>query len=229
MSKITQLTEQVKAAKLRLDSFSISRHFITTMPDETLSALQPFLFQLYRILEEATTLAMQDFENRGRPVEDYHLASGVRNEARWRLQELAGTEFECSMQDLSNNGLQILYGRYALRIRKSENGECPAPTQSKAYALYYYQLPLDLVWPDGRRYKDVDQNLMVLWEFDRATRSLGRLFVSKPGEWSAEIPHPAGEILPPDDEPTDPEYFEDLEIETLQGEDEEEADQGKHE
>lgn len=144
---------------------------------------------LFGCLESAVATAVEDFQRRDRTVEPFHLASGVRNELFWRLQE-SGLQ-ECRVANLSNNGVLFEYAGYHLRaLKMREEGGVPDQGRSAAFQNYCEQLPL---LPDGTEgfLSPSALKLMLLWKYDKETRSLGSLFLWLPNEWLVEIPHPA--------------------------------------
>lgn len=153
-----------------------------------------FMAETYRIVEAAIALAVEDFERRGRPIEEAHLASYVRNEAKGQLLALQGTSLECMVVDLPNNGIQIVRDGEAFRLRKRTEDGIPSPTQSAAMKLYWEQMPLDLIWSDEPSVPNAAMNLYLLWEIDYQTRSLASLELALPGQWMIAIPHPASSV-----------------------------------
>ena len=75
-----------------------------------------------------------------------------------------------SVEDVANNGLMISYGKYNVRILKSNNGELPTPGHSKRRQAYYNQqfcfdfhyknVESELEYPDKI-------NLLILWNINK--------------------------------------------------------------
>jgi hypothetical protein len=100
---------------------------------------------------------------------------------------------------LANNGICVVRHRYALRIRKSDNGLIPVPGNSVTLQKFYRQQPLPFNLVD-RPPQVVDTSLLVLWDIDVKHRFAGlQLSCPRAGEttrasvqtyWSVEIPNP---------------------------------------
>jgi hypothetical protein len=200
--------------------------------DEVYAQLQNFLRELYQIVEAAVALAVEDCTSRARPIDDSFIAAYVRDETKGRLRELQGTPLACEVKALNNGGVQIIYDGCALRVRKEKDGGLPLG-QSEALRLYYEQYSLELVWPNDEEpmITPADLNLVVLWDFDRATGSLAGLDLVMPHQWRLAVPHPASAILPGtpevDYEDIDIAFAEedDIELEDHDNEAEEDEDQ----
>ena len=190
-----------------------------------------FLIELYRIVEESTALAVDDFARRGRTIEDYHLASYVRNETKERVRELAGTSLSCGLrEDLRNNSVTMTREGDAFKLRKRKRSFCitpygePAPSQSRAMRRYFEQQSLELYAPGSdEAYRHGSLNFFLIWDFDRGTETVGNIDLVMPGVWRLGIEHPAKAA---DDGSAPPVVFEDLEFEQDAGLDEEERDEG---
>ncbi|QQR74068.1 MAG: hypothetical protein IPJ17_00220 [Holophagales bacterium] len=176
----------------------------STSPAQTvigdLDGLWPTLFDC---LEAAVATAVEDFQRRQRPVEPFHLASGVRNEFFWRMKE--GGLQGCRVAALSNNGVMVEYGGYHLRLLKmDEEGGVPDQGRSAAFQGYCEQLPL---LPEGTEgfLSPGALKLVLLWKFDSETHSLGALHLWLPSEWTVVIPQPV-----PHQQPVEVEVEEEL-------------------
>ena len=203
-------------------------------PDQIAEELRPFLIELYRILDASAACATQDFENRGRDTEISHWASTLRNEARNRLEEVADLgQFPCEVKELPNNGLQIVIGEYALRVRKAIRDKSggmglPKAEASSSLGQYYGQMSLEYIWPTDEEevtYSQDTVNLMVLWSPDPEIRALETAIVAQPGhgsslDWWFPMPHPATVVNAAD---ADDFMVDDLEYELEEGEIEDES------
>jgi hypothetical protein len=215
-----------------LDESTFSRHIIPmASSNDVYAQLQHFLRELYQILEAAIALAVEDCNGRARPVDDSFIAAYVRDETKGRLRELQGTPLACEVKALNNGGVQVIYNGYALRVRKEKDGGLPLG-QSEALRLYYEQYSLELVWPnDEEPATSADLNLVVLWDFDRATGSLSGVDLVLPHQWRLAIPHPATAILPGttevdyDDIDIDFAADDDIALEDHNGEEEEDGEE----
>lgn len=177
--------------------------------DEVFSGLLPFLTHLYRILESSIELSLQGFQARNRSFEAHHFASGVRHEAKCRLEELAEV-FPCTVNDVANNGLFVLHQGYAIRIRKADDGGLPI-AGSRTLEAFYEQMPLPLISVTSGQPVSSEMNLVIIWEVD-AQHHLAWVEVVCPlGEdeilWRRAVPHPATVAVPP--APTAPAPIED--------------------
>jgi hypothetical protein len=64
---------------------------------------------------------------------------------------------------VSNNGLFLKVGRYNIRIRKSDDGDIPAPGDSKARQKFYQQ-PIREVFENNDGEEGESINLLVVWD-----------------------------------------------------------------
>ena len=100
---------------------------------------------------------------------------------------------------LANNGLCVVHGRYALRIRKSDNGLIPVPGASFTLQQFYRQQPLPFNLA-SRPAQIVDTSLLVLWQVDAnhrlagmdlsCPRSGGTTRASVEAHWSVPLVNP---------------------------------------
>jgi len=170
-------------------------------PKDVLNVLYPLISEIYRDLETSIALRVQDHELRAQTRGDdspericpWDLGSGVRHELKCRLLSRNGTKLECTVaEDLPNNGLQINWNGYPIRIRKSDDGNLPRP--EGAFQEYCGQRDISELFPEFPR-SFPEFNLVLLWEFDKQTKSLGRLLLCKPNgkdlDWRLVVPHPA--------------------------------------
>lgn len=202
------------------------------MPSSTeiYGRLQHFLRELYQILEAAVALAVADCTSRGRQIDDSFLAAYVRDETKGRLRELQGTPLQCQVKALNNGGVQAIFDDCAIRVRKERDGGLPEG-QSEALRLYYEQFSLDLVWPGMDAPVQTDLNLVVLWDFDRATQSLAGVDLVLPHQWRIAVPHPAttmaGDAPEVEYDDVDIEFDEsgDIQLEDTDGQQEEDSEE----
>ncbi len=85
-------------------------------------------------------------------------------------EEDAPAEFDSI--GLANNGLCVVCSRYAVRIRKSDNGLIPIPGPSYTLQQFYRQQPLPFNLAN-RPAQIVDTSLLILWHVDAGYRLSG--------------------------------------------------------
>lgn len=164
---------------------------------------------LWEAVEVGTVGAVAFFLDRNQPVDASLFPNLVRYFAKRFLadrnievvDELAphqpSGEFETI--PLSNNGLCIVRGRYAIRIRKSDDGQIPVPGKSVALQLFYRQQPLPFNLINGPA-QIVDTSLLLLWDVD-LQHHLTRLTLVRPrdggtsrssveSDWSIPLANP---------------------------------------
>lgn len=154
-------------------------YFITVLlpieqdPDLTVARLAPLAPVLYKALEVGTIEAHGYFADRKQRVDSYLFPCLVRYHAKMILDDAGHRtqEFEFDRRNLANNGLELWFGDYRVRILKARNGLLPSPGTSRTKQQFYHQLPL------------MDQsiesmNLLVLW--DHTPTGLAQLTVCRP-------------------------------------------------
>jgi hypothetical protein len=145
--------------------------------DEALRDLEDFLPVLWEAMDSAVTGAASFFSG-GVPVDASLFPNLVRYYAKGSFAnhnldaEDEETPAKFESVGLANNGLCVISGRYALRIRKSDNGQVPPPGPSFTLRQFYRQQPL----PFNRfnmPAQAVDTSLLVLWNVDSLHRLAG--------------------------------------------------------
>lgn len=180
-----------------------------------------FLREVYEIWDASVALAVDDFERRERAIERFQLANYTRHEAKCRLKDLAGTEFECSLKELDNNGIEITFQDAVFKVFRSNGGQLHFP-RSDALGDYFEQGRLQLVDAEsGAPVGSDDLKLVIGWDFDFVTRSLESMDLRRPGSWARQIDHPAD--FQPDSPGGEPAEAPDLDLE-LGDEDEDQAE-----
>lgn len=87
----------------------------------------------------------------------------VLEDAGYTVTNIQG-EVNIGLKQIPNNGLLISFGKFNLRILKSNNGTTPVPGKSKVKQEYYNQLNIF----NTTEIKDSKINLILLWEVDSA-------------------------------------------------------------
>jgi hypothetical protein len=179
-------------------------------PDRVLKDVGGISPTIYEALEGAAISARGFFEARGESVEPYHFASHVRYDARQYLVR-RGHKVDFELGDLPNNGLMLTYGRYSIRIRKSDEGDVPIPGASTVLQRFYHQLSLRF----NNQQLSKPINLLILWDVLKPSYVLaGDLLLVYPTggaitrdsvtySWMVSLPHPA--LAPPVAPPKSPE------------------------
>ena len=144
-------------------------------PEEVIPELSSILVAIHTALEHGTMRAGEFFEREDerQTINRYLAPCLVRFWAKQYL-ESAGhqvsnedEESDFNMQQLPNNGLCLQYGKYRLRILKSDNGDPPVPGHSLSRQQFYQQTSLLLVTDCGIEVQQEVLNLIVLWEITR--------------------------------------------------------------
>lgn len=128
-----------------------------------------------------------------------------------------------AMRGLSNNGIEIVYRRCCLRIRKGIEPPCPATATSQDFYQQRFQYQEEPV-PDG-----VINNLLVLWNLTSTLQYEGIKLARPTGgdidyaqwDWLKSVPAMRAKI----NHPVPPEYARDTEL-PLDGRDETDSGTG---
>ena len=148
-------------------------------PDDALHDLDDFIPLLWEAMDASIGEAVGFFPNPDE-IDPYLFPNLVRYHAKrfFQARHLAATEEESSdvpefeQIGLANNGICVVRHRYALRIRKSDDGLLPVPGQSATLQKFYRQQPLPFNLMD-RPAQVVDTSLLVLWDVDAKHRFAG--------------------------------------------------------
>lgn len=142
-------------------------------PDLTVARLSPLAPLLYKALEVGAIDAHGYFDERRQRPDQYLFPCLVRYHAKLVLDGAGhkAEEFEFDRRNIANNGLELSFGPYRIRILKARQGLLPSPGASKAKRHFYHQLVL------------LDQtiesmNLVILW--DHGPTGLAQLQVCRP-------------------------------------------------
>lgn len=188
-------------------------------PGEVLRDLSEFTPPLYSAFEGAISIVREFFDDPSNEFDLWYYCNSVRYQTK-RLLKAEGFP----MEDFSNTGLCLRYGRYRLRMFKAYRGMVPVPGISLTRQLFYCQLPLQMppLPPLLQLLADMQGgivNLLLVWE-PKPNYDLARLSYALPKygsrnvarvHWLHEIPHPALSLAP--DEMTAADDIDDLEIE----------------
>lgn len=176
-------------------------------PDEVQKDLELILPIIHTALEHGTLLAREFFEreDKDKIVDRYLAPNLVRWWAKQYLQDaglqVTDEQVEFDLQRLPNNGLCLSFGRYRLRILKSDDGELPVPGHSVKRQNFYHQISIVYIGEDGAAVQEDVTNLVILWDIDRPYNLSGlSLVYPKSGKdtkasvhvhWQVPIKHPA--------------------------------------
>lgn len=164
-------------------------------PEEVLSRLVLLYPRIYLIIQQAVTTAKRYFELNASEVDVYLFSDIVRNEVKKALDlllndpELVANGY--SRRNLPNNGLEINYANYTIKILKSQGGYIPSAGRSIARQDFFYQPFLPFV-------EEQFLNLVLIWEVN-SNNELVRLRLACPRQpmsypestseyWSTNIP-----------------------------------------
>lgn len=160
-------------------------------PSNVLNDLKYLTPELWQAFEAGTEHGRDFFELFEKPVEVYQFSSTVRWSVRHSLAD-AGLQ----LADLPNNGLNVQFKEYSIRMIKSDNGELPPPGPSQTKQAFYQQR-LPLVIQDAI-VRVAHHNVLVAWSVDRnyVLTDL-TLYYPRYGDentsdchWSISLPHP---------------------------------------
>lgn len=175
---------------------------LTTTPDpqHTVATLRDVTDVVWEALEYGISKTREFFEAEGGEVDAHFAAHQTRFHAvRFLEEHQQHAEYE--REELANSGLRLRVDRaefsYDIRIRKSDDGELPAP-QSHAMREFYYQPVLEGFW-DAPPVENV--RLVVLWEAPRSYSHVAAMTIACPAiadgkrsvraHWHVPVPHPS--------------------------------------
>lgn len=130
-------------------------------PDIVLSDLTLLYPRIYIIVEQAISTAKDYFITKNSEVDRYLFATIVRNEIKQALDflsndpELLNNGY--SRKELQNNGLEIYYANYNIKILKSQQGYIPSAGKSIAKQNFFYQPSLPFM-------EEQIVNLVIIWD-----------------------------------------------------------------
>ncbi len=183
-----------------------------TLPSfpHVLAQLQPVIPSVYSALEAALQKTREFFDVDTVEVDRSLAPNLVRYYAKRFLSEEGWSiEYEqpdYELQPLPNNGLCLKYGRHEIRILKADDGELPAPGQSKSRQRFWNwngQQSFDFSYDHESCESDQEElqnlHLIILWDVNSHTYQLNRLLLGCPvggdittasAYFLEEIPHP---------------------------------------
>lgn len=178
-----------------------------SVPSEQEAAidLQGAITTIWGALDSAMLEMKEFFDARDLPIDRSLAPNLIRYFVKRRLLsqgQVAEDEesLDYEMQNLPNNGLCMEYGRYQLRILKSDNGELPIPGQSKKRQAFWNQAQLNLYDNEQPTEELPSVNLIVLWDADSnynldsvsliCPKSGGTTRDSVSNYWSVAVPNP---------------------------------------
>ncbi len=114
-------------------------------------------------------------------IDPYFAPNYVRFYAVRHLKRAGQDAYEESddlnVANIPNNGMHLNYGRYRIKILKSNNGELPVPGHSKIRQDFYSQ-PSFLDY--GEAANAMPLNLLVLWNVNQGYNGLGLITLACP-------------------------------------------------
>jgi len=176
-------------------------------PEEVQKDLELIVPTIHTALEHGTLKAREFFEREDPDshVDRYLAPNLVRYWAKRYLQnaglQVSEEQAELNLQPLPNNGLCLRFGRYGLRILKSDDGDPPVPGDSVSRRNFSHQISIVYVTEDGAEVREDVRNLLILWDIDRLY-NLAELSLAYPKSgndtkasvqvhWHVPIEHPA--------------------------------------
>ena len=130
----------------------------------------------------------------------------LRYEMLWLLShhdmDVEGTPLEMSLNPLPNNGIEIVFNGWVLKLLRPRNGEVPPPGRSIRKRQFFCQMPLFLL--DDQSASQVRLNAVILLDFAQEYQQVS-LALAVPYEvvgdyeqvrcyYIVEIPHPAPQV-----------------------------------
>jgi len=189
-------------------------------PEKLLPELQPLTDTLYVVFEsavveaqnylEAKTAQIRGGESADQRMDPYVFSQLVRFYASEVLdsRQYAGVGY--FLERLPNCGILLNFAGRQIRVWKADEGQLPAPGNSRAKQDFYQQA----LFPD-----DVPRKLAVLWESYRSGQVVlilacpkgdGEPWESGQSHWEITIPHPAERAKTASAIASDADDFEDL-------------------
>lgn len=166
--------------------------------DLVVAELTPLFPILYSVIESAWQSCLNFFEAEEKPYDVFLGPSHFRWKAKDKLRSFQPITGDLKVEDLSNNGLSIVFHQYRIRIWKTSDGKLPESVNSSLKdAFLRQQLVFEFIdEPDA-----VSVNLVVLWSTDLALKLLPLILICPRrddsgmvpirDEWTYQIPHPA--------------------------------------
>lgn len=170
-----------------------------------LADLDGLLTLLWEALEAGAADAHLYFEGHGEAV-NRTLYPGIVRYRALQVLNCAGVEAaEFELGNIANNGIEITYGSYKLRVLKAEDGDVPRAGTSARKRNFYCQGTLfGVQWESA-----ATTNLVLVWDYSgpaitELTLACPLAAESKPSgvqlAWSTPVPHPAQRETAADDE-----------------------------
>lgn len=161
-------------------------------PESAMRDLARVITTIYTALDSGIFKAREFFqkqENEDEKKVDRYLAPNIVRFHAVRYLRRAGqdayddNENEMNMSLIPNNGIHVNYGRYKIKILKSNKGDLPIPGHSLSRRNFYDQPFLRYV--DNEDFLDI--KLILLWNVDQSY-TLGKLSLACPksGELTRE-------------------------------------------
>jgi len=176
-------------------------------PGEVQKDLELILPIINTALEHGTSNAKDFFEreDQDKLIDRYLAPNLVRYWAKRYLQgaglQVSEEQAEFNLKPLPNNGLCLIFGRYRVRILKSDDGDLPVPGDSVSRRNFYQQISIVYATENGEEVQEDVSNLLILWDIDVAYNLTGlSLAYPKAGKdtkasvqvhWHVPITHPA--------------------------------------
>lgn len=147
-----------------------------------------FLFPIiYTALDHGVSKTKEFFQNQeeepDKKIDPYFAPNHVRFYALRHLKRAGQDVYEddvtddLSVANIPNNGMHINYGRYQIKILKSNNGDLPVPGHSRIRQGYYSQ-PSFLDCDEAANSMTI--NLLLLWNVKWGYAGLGVLTLACP-------------------------------------------------
>ena len=188
---------------------------LPTFP-HVLAQLQPIVPLVYRAMEGALQKTREFFEDRNVEVDRSLAPNLVRYfakeflvaEGQVVIEEEEADTADYELQPLPNNGLCLSFGRHEIRILKSDDGELPAPGQSKSRQTFWNwngQQSFNFSYGDEPASTSEEEfpnlHLIILWDVAPVKYTLKKLLLGCPTSGDTtkesvsayfleEIPHP---------------------------------------
>lgn len=186
--------------------------------EETLFELRGLLAIIWSAIDSATTEAREFFDSREKNIDRclapclvrYHTKLFLTKEGQDVEEEEMVEADDYDLVNVPNNGLYLEYGKYRIRILKSDSGELPAPGISKKRQDFWSQRQTDMFEYLKNEYSEITSesriNLIVLWDvFENYGLSSLHLACPQSGgttkesvstHWTVSVPNPITTMTP---------------------------------
>lgn len=183
---------------------------MTPNSNDEMRLLAPLTRVLFASFDRNTERACHFFESASKSINPYLYPELVRYWVREDLKEHYKVVGDIICEDITKNGISVVFGGRRIRIWKAKEDELPAPGRSQVKKAFLGQQLSFYISNEGVL-KQIENNLAILWVVD-SRRRLDKLFLALPesveddwvpakAHWIDPIPNP---FLSDDTSPNQP-------------------------